>query len=81
MSLNIKNERVHDLVREASRLTGQSQTSVVEAALRHYLDELARGDSRAKAERILGHLRDTVTAAGPRANIEALYDTTTGLPA
>ncbi len=40
MSLNIKNERVHELVREAARRTGRSQTSVVEAALEAYLRDL-----------------------------------------
>ena len=33
MSLNIKNERVHELAREAARRTGMNQTSVIEAAL------------------------------------------------
>ena len=39
MSLNIKNERTHALVRELAELTGLSQTSAVEDAVR---DELAR---------------------------------------
>ena len=33
MSLNIKNERVHALAREAARITGKSQTGVIEEAL------------------------------------------------
>jgi antitoxin VapB len=33
LGLNIKNERTHALVRELARCTGQSQTSVVEAAV------------------------------------------------
>lgn len=33
MSLNIKNERTHALVRELARRTGQSQTSAVEEAV------------------------------------------------
>ena len=37
MSLNIKNERVHELVREASRRTGLSQTGVVQLALERML--------------------------------------------
>ncbi|MBF6131979.1 type II toxin-antitoxin system VapB family antitoxin [Nocardia otitidiscaviarum] len=40
MSLNIKNEHVHALVREAARRTGMSQTSVVEEAMRRLLREL-----------------------------------------
>lgn len=40
MSLNIKNERTHALVRELAQLTGMSQTSAVEDAVRRRLDEL-----------------------------------------
>lgn len=40
MSLNIKNERTHALVRELAALTGMSQTSAVEDAVRRRLDEL-----------------------------------------
>lgn len=40
MSLNIKNERTHALVRELAELTGMSQTSAVEDAVRRRLDEL-----------------------------------------
>jgi len=41
MSLNIKNEKVHDLVRRLAELTGQSQTSAVEDAVRRRLDEVS----------------------------------------
>jgi antitoxin VapB len=40
MSLNIKNEETHRLVRRLAELTGQSQTSAVEDAVRRRLDEL-----------------------------------------
>ncbi|APZ33142.1 type II toxin-antitoxin system VapB family antitoxin [Microbacterium aurum] len=40
MSLNIKNEQTHALVRELAALTGVSQTSAVEEAVRRRLDEL-----------------------------------------
>ncbi|MFI1911519.1 type II toxin-antitoxin system VapB family antitoxin [Nocardia sp. NPDC020380] len=40
MSLNIKNEHVHALVREAARRTGLSQTSVVEEAMTRMLRDL-----------------------------------------
>jgi len=80
MSLNIKNERVHDLVREASRLSGLSQTSVVEQAMRRYLDELGRDDRRSQAGRVLAELRESL-AGGQRASIDELYDDKTGLPA
>lgn len=44
MSLNIKNERTHALVRELAAITGMSQTSAVEDAVRRRLDEL-QGDA------------------------------------
>lgn len=40
MSLNIKNERTHELVRRLADRTGLSQTSAVEAAVQRWLDEL-----------------------------------------
>lgn len=40
MSLNIKNERVHALAREAARRSGASQTSAIETALTRYLESL-----------------------------------------
>lgn len=46
MSLNIKNEETHRLVRRLAELTGQSQTSAVEDAVRRRLEELERAQSR-----------------------------------
>ncbi|MEU4013729.1 type II toxin-antitoxin system VapB family antitoxin [Microbacterium sp. NPDC028030] len=40
MSLNIKNETTHELVRRLAALTGQSQTGAVEDAVRRRLAEL-----------------------------------------
>ncbi|WP_420176659.1 type II toxin-antitoxin system VapB family antitoxin [Luteococcus sp. OSA5] len=37
MAINIKNEQVLELVREASRLTGYSQTGAIETALRELI--------------------------------------------
>ena len=53
MSLNIKNEETHRLVRRLARLTGESMTSAVEQAVRERLDRVraARGDGM--AERLL----------------------------
>jgi antitoxin VapB len=44
--LNIKNEETHRLVRRLAELTGQSQTSAVEDAVRRRLEELERTESR-----------------------------------
>ena len=46
MSLNIKNEETHRLVRRLAELTGQSQTSAVKDAVRRRLEELERAESR-----------------------------------
>ncbi|PXX68793.1 antitoxin VapB [Nocardia tenerifensis] len=40
MGLNIKNEKVHALVREAAARTGMSQTGVIEEAMKRMLKEL-----------------------------------------
>jgi antitoxin VapB len=54
MSLNIKNERTHALVRELATLRGVSQTEAVEEAVRARLAELnADQDRQARFERIM----------------------------
>jgi antitoxin VapB len=80
VGLNIKNEHVHELVREAARRTGKSQTSVVEEALRRYLDELARAAKRTRADDILAEMRAELAGVDLRMEIEDLYDPHTGLP-
>jgi len=49
VSLNIKNEETHRLVRRLAELTGQSQTSAVEDAVRRRLAELSREDEIARS--------------------------------
>ena len=84
MSLNIKNERVHDMVREAAARTGKSQTSVVEEALRRYLDEIEREQSKAERHQrvmeILAEFDRSGIADRIPANTDFLYDEN-GLPA
>ncbi|MGC5627751.1 type II toxin-antitoxin system VapB family antitoxin [Georgenia sp. Z1344] len=89
MGLNIKNERVHALAREAARVTGKSQTSAIEEALEHLLALHGADPTRARTEERMRRVRSIVTdyAALPMADradrvteIEDLYDTATGLP-
>lgn len=87
MSLNIKNERVHALAREAAARTGQSQTSVIEQALEHLLGELDRDASqaamRARFDEILDDIHATMTdetRAALLTGADDLYDEN-GLPA
>ncbi|MGO3151036.1 MAG: type II toxin-antitoxin system VapB family antitoxin [Galactobacter sp.] len=51
MSLNIKNERTHALVRELAQRTGQSQTGAVESAVRARLEALEAEDREADSQR------------------------------
>ena len=53
MSLNIKNERTHALVRELATLTGVSQTQAVEDAVQKRLEELKTDRREGMAERLL----------------------------
>ena len=84
MSINIKNPRVHDLARRAAALTGQSQTSVIGAALQRMVDDLEgeadREARRAHLDRILADIDRRLTDSDRAAmTIDDLYDDT-GLP-
>lgn len=85
MSLNIKNERTHALVRELATLSGMSQTEAVEDAVKRRLDELRatnEDEIQARLTRIAA-LVDTLSShLGPESYVdidELLYDET-GLP-
>jgi len=85
MSLNIKNERVHQLVREAAQRTGLSQTSVIEEALKHYLRDLDEQQSatRRRVDEILAVFDARLTdqdRAEMTKMMDDLYDDETGLP-
>ena len=87
MSLNIKNEETHRLVRQLAELTGQSQTSAVEDSVRRRLAELTADQA---AERRTERIRDIVQRAQEAAATDPewlrrdwdaeLYDDQTGLP-
>jgi antitoxin VapB len=53
MSLNIKNEETHRLVRQLARLTGESMSAAVDQAVRERLDRVRKGGGTGMAERIL----------------------------
>lgn len=85
MSLNIKNERVHGLAREAARRTGQTQAGVLEEALLRLLDDLDRTpqveDRRAQVAALLDDVDRRLTDDDrARMGTEHLYDEH-GLPA
>ncbi len=86
MSLNIKNETTHELVRRLAALTGQSQTSAVEDAVRRRLAELEDG-REAEIERRRAAIAAVIARARlvPRTGrstediMDELYDDT-GMP-
>lgn len=88
MGLNIKNERVHELAREAARVTGKSQTGAIEEALVGLLRAYDADPTEARIKRRLDLARNIALAyaADPGEphrsirRIEDLYDETSGLP-
>ncbi len=82
MSLNIKNEETHRLVRRLAELTGQSQTSAVEDAVRRRLAEIDQ-DRETRIDRLLELGRRTAAAMDPEmkriSHGDLLYDEL-GLP-
>jgi antitoxin VapB len=59
MSLNIKDEETHRLVRELAQLTGESQTTAVAVAVRERLDRLHATGRPSLADRLVAIGRDT----------------------
>jgi antitoxin VapB len=53
VSLNIKNENTHRLVRQLAKLTGESMTAAVDRAVRERLDRVRRVRHGGMAERLL----------------------------
>lgn len=88
MGLNIKNQRVHDLAREAARVTGGSQTSAIEQALvallRDYGHDADQSAREARVKRMLAmgerYRNEERLPARGVVKVEDLYDERTGLP-
>jgi len=89
MSLNIKNERVHELARRAAALTGKTQTGAIQEALERLLAERGpdpAADSEEARQRRIDLLWSEITAqttdaerARTRRTMDELYDDS-GLP-
>ena len=80
MSLNIKDERIHDLVREAASRTGLSQTRVVEKAITDLLEELDAEDAHSGLDELLERVYLELSATEGPVDFDSLYDPSTGLP-
>jgi antitoxin VapB len=59
MSLNIKDEETHRLVRELAQLTGETQTTAVRNAIRERLDRLHAAEHPSLADHLLAIGRST----------------------
>ena len=89
MSLNIKNEHVHALAREAARVTGKSQTGAIEEALVNLLKARGTDPIQDDQERRIDLIRrislkwESHPEVGDEAirEVEDLYDARTGMPA
>lgn len=82
VSLNIKSERTHALVRELASLQGVNQTAAVTEAVERRLAELRRQETpEGKAARILRLAREYREHAGEvDLRTDDLYNEETGLP-
>lgn len=88
MGLNIKNDRVHSLARDAARVTGKTQTGAIEEALelllRAYDADPAVARTQARLDVI--HRLQAACAADPGdpdreiRTVEDLYEDATGMP-
>lgn len=90
MGLNIKNDRVHALAREAARVTGKTQTGAIEEALERLLREsgndpavVGRRQRMEVIRAIQAEWRSLPPSDSPDRirEVEDLYDPATGLPA
>ncbi|MGV9195373.1 type II toxin-antitoxin system VapB family antitoxin [Microbacterium sp. MC2] len=84
MGLNIKNESVHDAVRELAARLGVSQTSAVEQAVREKLAALSAETDRAERTRrraaAIAAAQEAYRGIDLWAVSHRLYDDATGLP-
>lgn len=88
MSLNIKNPRVHELAREAARVTGKSQTGAIEEALTLLLQERGADPLAAERQVRLRRMREMGERFGREErepdsgirSVDDLYDDVTGMP-
>ena len=91
MSLNIKNERVHALAREAAAITGRTQTGAIEEALRRLLEDYGADPAQARRDRKIADVLRIVaeyaslpvvevSVGDSVRHVEDLYDDEMGLP-
>jgi len=80
MGLNIKNESVHRLARQVSRVTGESMTGAIEVALQERLRRLNRKTPESLAERLMTIGRDCAPRLARVPDHDSLLYGDDGLP-
>ena len=83
MSLNIKDQRTHELAKELASLTGESMTAAVREAVRERLERVRSAPKESLAERLIkigkecaAHLREPYKSM----NVDDLLYDENGLP-
>jgi antitoxin VapB len=61
MGFNIENEETHRLVEELAKLTGESMTAAVTAAVRERLERIRRAGAMSLADRLVAIGQDCAT--------------------
>ncbi|MGD0268782.1 MAG: type II toxin-antitoxin system VapB family antitoxin [Candidatus Sulfotelmatobacter sp.] len=81
MSLNIKNEETHRLVRQLANITGESMTAAVDKAVRERLERLRVKSKEGMAEKLMKIARSSGPLwKKPYISLEELLYDEKGLP-
>jgi antitoxin VapB len=81
MSLNIKNEETHRLVRQLAKVTGESMTAAVDKAVRERLERERGKSKKGMAEKLMKIARESGPLwKKPYVSIEELLYDEKGLP-
>ena len=81
MSLNIKNEETHQLVRQLAKITGESMTAAVDKAVRERLERLRVKSKEGMAEKLMKIARSSGPLwKKPYISLEELLYDEKGLP-
>ncbi|MDO5671686.1 MAG: type II toxin-antitoxin system VapB family antitoxin [Actinomycetaceae bacterium] len=80
MGINIKRSDVCEAIRDASQLSGHTQTDVVGIAVMRYLEDFDQESRKEEAQQLLDTLWASIDSKGITLDTDELYDAQ-GLPA
>ncbi len=66
MSVNIKDKRAHELIKQLAAATGETMTAAIRCAVEERLERVQRDTAPARVERILAIGRSTATACATK---------------